>query len=223
MCSFTFIFWEHLPELRFVQLPWRWLLCLNVAFAILVTEATRRWLTRSLLCAAMLLLIWMVGHRVQQPWWDNAADIEEMHDAIEDGGGYEGTDEYVPAGIDSYELNKNAPQVAVASGRPSHIRILDWGAQSKRFTADVTRPEKLRLRLFNYPAWRVEVNGVPIEAKSQPVTGEILVPVEIGISEVRVTLVQTRDRLWGGIVSLLAWLFVAIWVASQRRGSATST
>jgi hypothetical protein len=217
MCPFTFIFWEYLPKLRFVQLPWRWQLGLNVALAILVTVGIRSWLRRVLLCAAMLLLLWMVGHRVQQPWWDQAADIQEMQDAFEDGGGYEGTDEYVPAGVDPYELNKDTPQVAVASGRPAHIRILDWSAQSKRFTAEVARPEKLRLRLFNYPAWRVEVNGVPIEAKAQPVTGQILVPVETGISEVRTKFIQTKDRFWGGMISLLAWLLVALWVAYQRR------
>src|SRR5262249_7089517 len=32
MLPFTFVLWQYLPQLRFVQLPWRWLLCLNVAF-----------------------------------------------------------------------------------------------------------------------------------------------------------------------------------------------
>ena len=218
MCSFTFVFWDYLPKLRFVQLPWRWLLCLNVVFAIAATVAIRSWLRRLWLCAAMLLLLWIVWHRVQQPWWDTAADIQEMQDAVSDGDGYEGTDEYVPAGVDPYELKKEAPQVAALSGRPVHIRILDWEAQSKRFTAEVARAEKLRLHLFNYPAWLVEVNGVPIAAKSQPVTGEILVPVETGISEVRVRFVRTPDRFWGGIVSLLAGLIAVLWAIAQRRG-----
>ena len=34
MLPITAIFWQYLPKLRFVQLPWRWLLCLNVAFAL---------------------------------------------------------------------------------------------------------------------------------------------------------------------------------------------
>jgi hypothetical protein len=87
----------------------------------------------------------------------------------------------------------------------------------KRFTAEVNRPEKLRLRLFNYPAWQVEVNGVSIVAKSQPRTGEILVPVETGISEVRVKFIQTRDRFWGGFISLMTLLAVVGWVVYRRR------
>ena len=34
--------WNHLPELRFVQFPWRWLLCLNVPFALAISFALRR-------------------------------------------------------------------------------------------------------------------------------------------------------------------------------------
>jgi len=217
MGSFTFVFWEYLPKLRFVQFPWRWLLCLGVPLGLFFPVAFRRWRDRLLLCAALLSVLWVVGHRVQQPWWDSAADIEEMHDAISDGTGYEGTDEYVPTGVDPYELNKSAPQVGVVGRGKAYVRILDWRTQSKRFTAEVIRPEKLRLRLFNYPAWRVQVNGVDIVAKSHPVTGEIVVPLETGISEVRVTWIRTPDRLIGGSISLIVLLGVIAWMVYERR------
>jgi hypothetical protein len=222
MCSLTRVFWTILPELRFVQFPWRWLLCMNVAFALFVTIVFRRWRIRLALCLAMLCVLAILWHRVQQPWWDAAADIQEMRDAIDDGVGYEGTDEYVPAGVDPYQLNKDAPQIAVISRRPAHVRILAWRAQSKRFTVEVTHPEKLRLRLLNYPAWQIEVNGVTINAKSQSVTGEILVPVEAGISEVRVNFVRTSDRLLGGTITAIAVLLVAAWTLYQKRQSLTT-
>ena len=211
----TNILWQHLPNFRYVQLPWRWLLCLNVSFAVLVTMACRRWLTRVLLYAAMVALIWNLWHRVQQPWWDTAADIEEMHDAIEDGGGYEGVDEYVPARVDPYEVNKDAHQVTVVSGDAARIGIEKWTAEAKIFTANVSRPEQLRLRLFNYPAWKIKVNGRAVESTTQPGTGEMLFPVPAGLNKIQVTFVQTRDRLAGGIISLMA-LFVAIFLSTRN-------
>ena len=217
MLPLTLIFWRYLPELRFVQLPWRWLLCLNVAFTLFVTMGCRRWLTRFMICAAMLGVLAIVWHRVQPPWWDTAADIQEMHDFIEDGDGYEGTDEYVPAGVDPYELKKDAPQVATVSGDPAVIRIDRWGAQSKVFSANVARLEKLRIRLLNYPAWRVEVNGREITAGTQPVTGEILIPVDTGSNRVRLTFVQTEDRLIGDLVSAGTLLLVIAWSLYLRR------
>ena len=44
MLSPTLPLWNHLPELRFVQLPWRWLLCLNVPFALVIVLSLQpRW------------------------------------------------------------------------------------------------------------------------------------------------------------------------------------
>lgn len=217
MLPITLIFWRYLPELRFVQLPWRWLLCLNVAFTLFVTMGCRRWLTRFMICAAMLGVVTIVWHRVQPPWWDTAADVQELHDFIEDGDGYEGTDEYVPAGVDPYELKKDAPQVATVSGDPAVIYIDRWGAQSKVFSANVARPEKLRIRLLSYPAWRVQLNGREITAGAQPVTGEILIPVDTGSNRVRLTFVQTEDRLIGDLVSAGTLLLVIAWSLYLRR------
>ena len=77
------------------------------ALALLLTMASRRWLVRALVCLAMLgVLVW-VWHRVQSPWWDNAADVAEMLDNQRTDVGYEGTDEYVPNGADAYEINKD--------------------------------------------------------------------------------------------------------------------
>jgi hypothetical protein len=217
MVPVTLIFWEYLPKLRFVQLPWRWLLCLNVAFTLLLTVGCRRWLNRFLICATMLALLGTVWHRVQPPWWDTAADVQEMHDFIEDGDGYEGTDEYVPAGVDPYEVNKGAQKVATVSGDSALIHIDEWNAQTRVFSTEVSRPEQLRLRLFNYPAWRVEVNGRSIAATAQPITGEIVFPVEAGTNHVRVIFVQTRDRLLGGTISVEALLLVILWTSYSKR------
>ena len=211
MMPITLVFWRYLPELRFVQLPWRWLLCLNVAFALFVSMGCRRWLTRFLICSALLSVVAIAWHRVQPPWWDTAADVEEMHDFVEDGGGYEGTDEYVPAGVDPYELKKDDPQIATVSGDTAIVHIEQWSAQSKIFSAKVLRPEKLRLRLLNYPAWSVEVNGHEITAGTEPVTGEILIPVDPGSNSVRLTFAQTQDRLLGNVVSAATLLFLIVW------------
>ena len=221
MLSFTLPAWKHLPELRFVQLPWRWLLCLNVALALTVTIAWRTWLSRIIIALAMLSMIVLAWHRVLPPWWDTSGDIAEMLDDQKSGKGYEGVDEYVPAGADSYETKQDAPLVQfVGRGRSFTKSYADdqrisrtisanakeWTAESKSFTAEVSRPGTLVLRLFNYPSWKIEVNGATIAAKSHSVTGQMEIPVVSGINRVKITFVRTRDRTLGVAISIITVL-----------------
>jgi hypothetical protein len=204
MFSGTFLAWRYLPQLRFLQLPWRWLLCLNVAFAILISMAWRRWLPRLLLCCLMLVVIVLVWQRVQPPWWDTAADIDEMRANIAKGVGHEGTDEYVPAGVDPYEIKQDAPRVTLEGDGEARINIQQWDPEAKSFSADVTAPGKLVLRLFDYPAWKAEVNGHPVAAETREITGQMMIPVTAGKNRVQLTFIRTWDRTAGGVISMLA-------------------
>jgi hypothetical protein len=220
--SFTAFLWEYLPELRYLQLPWRWLLCVNVAFALFLTMASRRWIVRLLICVAMFAVLTLVWRHVQTPWWDTAADFGEMLAHQQSGAGYEGTDEYVPAGADPYEIKQDAPRVSleddgVAPGRVQQIQIQRWGAESKLFSAEVSQPGQLVLRLFNYPAWRVEVNGQVVATSTREVTGQMLIPVQAGENGVQITFTRTWDRTLGVIISGVTAFFVACFVMVMLR------
>ncbi len=218
MCPFAIFAWKHFPELKFVQLPWRWLLCFNVAFAMLLSLAWRRWTMRTLMYAIFLAMVAFVWHRVQQPWWDNASDIAEMLDNQQNGQGYEGTDEYVPVGTDGYDISKDAALVAGENGIPVQIRIEKWDAQAKLFIAGASLPSKLDLRLFNYPAWKVETNGNATPTETRKLTGQMVIPIPAGINRVRITFARTWDRTVGMLISLLTAFFLTMFAwRSQRK------
>ena len=218
MLSITNFLWQHLPKLRFVQLPWRFLLCLNAVLAILLTMATRRWSLRVSATVVLLAVLVIAGYRIQPPWWDTPADIEEMSDAISEGMGYEGTDEYVPAGADPSELNKDQPQIADSSGRPMRTDDADWRPAEKQFVVRADRPALLILRLFNYPAWEVMVNGRRVEAQTTEVTGQMEIPVATGRNDVRIHFGRTVDRTIGGVVSFFSLgLMLALWIKTRAK------
>ncbi|HLX84638.1 MAG TPA: RdgB/HAM1 family non-canonical purine NTP pyrophosphatase [Terriglobales bacterium] len=221
MLSVSNLLWQHLPKFRFVQLPFRWLLCLNAALAMLVTLAFKRWPARLLVSIVLFVVVLLAGHRFQQPWWDQASDIREMSDAIADGIGYEGTDEYVPAGADSYELNKLLPAVSVDGDAdhavPVSTEMLNWEQTEKHFILHATVPEKLVVRLFNYPAWTVLVNGEPVRTETTDITGLIVVPVAAGDSDVSIFFRTTTDRKIGVVIFLVSVLiFLVLWRRSAR-------
>ncbi len=215
----TLPLWNHLPELRFVQLPWRWLLCLNVPFALVLGMSLRRWWWRIILCVTMLGVLLTVWQRVQNPWWDNAGDIQEMLDNQQDGTGNEGADEYVPVGVDPYDADQKAPQVRFEGEGPAHITIQKWNAEKRVIDVNAGLPGKLVLRLFNYPLWKVEVNGRKVATESTPDTGQMVVAVAAGENRVLVRFIDGWDRKLGLLLSVIGFAVIAllfvIWMKPQ--------
>jgi hypothetical protein len=210
MLPITGPLWNILPKLRFIQFPWRWLLCLGVPFTLLTVMGFRRWTARVAIYLAMLCVLAFVWQHFQAPWWDNLDDLREMQDNMATGAGYEGTDEYTPLRADPSNLDKAARRVTVDGAAHAAIRVSQWNPEFKLLTAEMSVPDNLALRLFNYPAWHVEVNGRLVQAGTREGTGQMLVPVEAGANRVQITFVRTWDRTAGGWISIVAIVFVLV-------------
>lgn len=216
MFPVTALLWRILPKLQFMQFPWRWLLCLSMIFSIFVATGMRRWWWRGAVCVLSLLVVVTLWHRIQPPWWDHAGDLREMQDNMAPGAGYEGTDEYTPAGAEPAAIDKDARNVTIDGAARGAIHVSRWDAESKNFTAEMSAPDHLALRLFRYPAWRAEVNGKRVQTSAKPDTGQMLVPVEAGTNRVQIVFVRTWDRTAGGWISLLTAISLLVWTVKAR-------
>jgi len=210
--------WVHLPWLRFVQLPWRWLLCLNLSLTLLVVIAWQAWFWRAGVYLCILAVSLFAARHTQPPWWDNAAEVAKLVAQHRVGIGYEGTDEYVPAGADPYNVDHDAPLVA-AEPKAGRVQMQAWDPESKSFAVVMQQAGELTLRLFNYPAWQVTVNGRTVQTTIAEDTGQMRIPVPVGESQIKVTLVRTGDRRIGGYLSGMTALgLLGLVVFRRRRG-----
>jgi hypothetical protein len=166
----------------------------------------------------MLLVIGVGWTHVQSPWWDRAADLREMRDNMATAVGYEGTDEYIPIGADRSAVDTDSRRVTVDGSGSAHaaIRILSWNAESKLFSAEMSEPANVAVRLFNYPAWRVEDNGRVVQAGAREGAGQMLIPLEAGSNRVQITFVRTWDRKVGGWISIISALAMIFWLFLMR-------
>jgi hypothetical protein len=222
----SLVLWKILPKLQFMQFPWRWLLCLSVIFTIFVALGLQRWWARALVCIASILVIVGAWVHVQAPWWDNAADLREMQDNMEAGLGYEGTDEYTPVGADPGAVEKDARNVTVIGPARAAIHILRWDAAAKEFTAQMSAADELALKLFPYPAWKIEVNGHQAEPVPRQATGQMLIRVQPGMNRVQIRFIRTWDRTAGAVISGLSGallLFWFLWPTTYRLSSTGRT
>jgi hypothetical protein len=149
---------------------------------------------------------------VQRGWWDTQ-DIPALRAAIANAEGFDGTDEYDPAGDDHTNLPTKSPQAMVMdtdsipgpNSRPT-IRVDRWSPEDKEVSVNSREPFSLGLRLLNYPAWRAEVNGAAVVPRGGDDYNQMIVPVPAGESHVHVRFARTWDRTLGGGLSLLSVL-----------------
>jgi len=102
-------------------------------------------------------------------------------------------------------VQESTSLVVLESGGQASINVQKWDAESKMITARVSQPGKLIFRLFNYPAWKVEVNGRLVKAESGT-SGQVMVPIEAGQSVVHISFSPTWDRTLGQIVSAVVFV-----------------
>jgi hypothetical protein len=221
--------WRYLPKLAFIQFPWRWLEPLAVVFAFLVAAAIgliwRRWAS-ALALAVVLVVIGVTGRLIaKDTWWDDG-DVPFLAGEIAAGHGYEGTDEYAPLGSDRFQLPGATPdaediptvpptpsvaEIDPATGKiitdaGTQTTITQWTSEHKAFVESSAKPVTLALRLVNYPAWEVRVDGSDVKTASEGMTAQMLLPLRPGNHTVDVRFRYTPDREAGAAISFLSGL-----------------
>jgi hypothetical protein len=226
MLRISSFLWSLLPKLRFVQFPWRWALILAIPYAFFLGVAFGRERRRILWVIALLAASGAsAGYLITHTWWDTD-DIPALRAALDEQRGFEGTDEYDPAGDDHYNLPAQAPEATVLAddsgvAPKADIRVAQWTAEHKELRVTSEEPARLALRLLNYPAWRVDVNGSRVRPERPEQTNQMIVPVPRGTSEISVRFARTQDRTIGGALTatslLLTGLCFAGWVKRVGR------
>jgi hypothetical protein len=213
---FTGFLWEILPKLRFVQFPWRWMsivALISICFLASAMQRRRGWIW----AVALLVLSLPLGYfLINNGWWD-PDEMPTQQAAITSGTGYDGTDEYDPIGDDHMDLPASAPEVAILAADPDspkppagHADIDQWTTEQKQMRVRVVGKARIALRLLNYPAWRVTLNGKTITPGRLEGINQMIIPVPAGDSQIRVRFLRTPDRSLGLIIFSVSLLVVAI-------------
>jgi hypothetical protein len=195
-------------------------------FLAAVMEKRRGWLWFAVILA---LSVPLAAFLVRNTWWDTD-EMPTQADAIDSGTGFEGTDEYDPVGDDHLDLPLNAPLAKVmpadsedSAAPQAQIQVQHWSPESKEIRVDAQSDARIALRLLNYPAWRVEVNGHLVAPERMDNFNQMVVPVAPGHSDIRVRFVRTIDRKVGDAISAVSALAVVIlfWIGRRKRDVGT--
>jgi hypothetical protein len=222
--------WRALPELRFVQFPWRWLFPMCAAAAVLVSfalvQSKRRRILLPVLGFALLALDATIVYAKQVfPHF-----VAEIAAKFHSGHGYAGLLEYSPLAGKGRYLPADAPLVAPIdppaqqpAGAPPRVHVEVWSAERKVIWAELPQAMTINLKLLSYPAWQASVNGKPAALQDNPQTGQIMMVLPAGASRTEIKFVQTWDRAVGAEISIGSGVvLIALWqliVLSRKRAT----
>jgi 6-pyruvoyl-tetrahydropterin synthase related domain len=215
MMRWTLPLWNLLPKLRFVQFPWRWMSIVALAAACFLAATAEKRRGQLAIAAILLLSIPLAWFLVRNTWWDTD-EMPDMHNAVVSGSGFDGVDEYDPLADDHLDLPADAPEIQVlaadsAEEQPPENRITveKWKTEDKRINIESAAPARIALRLLNYPAWQVQVNGKTVQPGRLEDLNQMVIPIAAGNSNITVRFTRTPDRQVGNTLSLLSALLAA--------------
>ncbi|MCL4295221.1 MAG: hypothetical protein KJ077_05815 [Anaerolineae bacterium] len=96
---------------------------------------------------------------------------------------------------------------AILTGQGT-IETLHRGGASSRVKVNATGPVTLQFYTYDYPGWRVTLDGQPLPHRHEPPFGLITVDVPAGEHIVLLRMGSTPPRTMGAIISILALLLV---------------
>jgi hypothetical protein len=129
--------WNLLPDLRFLQFPWRWLLVLEAPMAIFVAAAVwprpsaRLW--RRVVVAAAFVGVCLSMTALASKYFYQSCDEDDavpgMLDRYRSGQGFNGTGEYEPIGADNSLIATGLPDACLVSDPAAELGVVPDGVQ----------------------------------------------------------------------------------------------
>ncbi len=224
------VLWRHVPELLFMQFPWRFCAVLGATSAALLALALHRTRLHDAVAVAigfgLVLGLTLGGNYFFRQICFPSFSVAGIVDSFYNGGRYDYTDEYPPVGADGEVLQHANPSFWLAAKpsdpAPASAERDYTVALSRRlhFTVTTAAPSFVVLNLRDYPAWRITINGDFVGARPHRDDGLIVLPVGSGVSRIGIAYVHGEDAVVGWIITVLSvGLLVLVWRLRMRGNS----
>lgn len=221
------VLWRHIPELKFLQFPWRFDVILGAIAAALLALALDRLnitLTAAIpIALAIPLLFSVVGNFVFRQACDSPNDVSSLVASFDRGQVYY-FDEYTPAGSDRRSVGHNNPGSWIADSPDAQPSPTPSAGQpvilSDRLHFHVSSPGPafFIINLRDYPAWQVRLNRVPVSGRPHRPDGLIVVPIPQGQSTIDIVYLVREDQVFGWTLTVLALAILwTIWRVERLR------
>jgi hypothetical protein len=216
--------WDAIPQLSYIQFPWRFLLFTSFTSSFLIgglflypfSDKQRAWIGG--LCV-VLLIAGNVGYFQPEKSLTHVTDTDYTRPEVIRWRTSIMAFEYVPRGIATKTSDVGTTIIdirpdEVASSASTVIRgtmqvtTLVDKPQEKRFSIDVTEPGLLRINTFSFPGWKVYQDEKEISYTAANKFKLITISLPEGRHTVRAVFTDTFPRVLGNTLSAVGLIII---------------
>ena len=217
--------WDSFDSLRFLQFPWRYLGLVSfasagLAGAWLALLRDRPLWTQWLVAATLVGLFIGSGqaffeplHRCtvtdDRPIDCPGSDAEYFSDTYFPQRQRGSIRDYIPNAVERIPLRPPEALAKVVAGS-AIVQSATAGTDWLQLELHVTREARVEAALFDYPNWRVRVDGEMVPHTASEPNGLVTFLVPAGATEVEIRLEDTGVRRWGNWLSIISWAALAL-------------
>jgi len=227
--SLSLPLWEHLPLLKFMQFPWRFLapvaMCVSFLCGCAAFVATRRLeSSRRLIVAAIILGIVLANLPLAVPEkYYETKWVEYPPERIAAEGVAVTTRlEYEPIFVKRRPQIAAPPKAEISEGL-ARLSPIASTPTVHRFSIDAEAKSKVCMNVFFFPGWEVLIDGKRQPIEVEPEVGTFSFDVPPGLHNVVVRFSRSPSRLVGELISVVAVMFCAGLLLWPRSGPRTGT
>jgi hypothetical protein len=110
------------------------------------------------------------------------------------------------------------PRAWLLRGR-GEIKVLRWDPEWRVFQAETQINDTLQVRTFYFPGWKAYIDDTKADLIIGSKEGIISVPLPMGHHTIQLKFLDTRERIWGKIISTMSFfcLLLVIWIDRSGR------
>lgn len=212
------IIWQYVSILKYLQFPWRFLTVSTFFFALasgfliyVLKDSSKKYLSLGLLSFLLLFnlayfrpLRWIdiePFEKFSGPFWDKQMTISIF--------------DYLPI-YSALPPASEAPLYPVATTGSFGMTDYQKKSNSIRFTAQAKVPTQIRLQQFDFPGWKVWVNGEVVSHDHNNELALITFTVPAGNNQVIAKLTETPVRMMGDFLTAIG-IFTALYVLLSKK------
>lgn len=208
------VVWDAFGPLAYLQFPWRYLGLVSIAsaglagawFAVLNERPVALRLALALVVVGVLIGTGRTYFHSEYRFDVSEGDV--LHGeafAYLYGGSIR---DYLPEAVDQIPEPRDA-RAEIVSGEGE---VVSARAGSDWLTLEIEAkgPVAIEASVFDFPEWRVRVDGEEVSHKANAPNGLITFDVAAGAHEIELNLEDTNVRRAGNVISLVSWLALAL-------------